>query len=97
MASQRYYPYVKINGARTNAMAVRATEILGATHREVKKASEARIRLNKSQKLLTHCRDFKGGSTDQFERLSSMLELKYKPSINYSKLDWMVSSLMQNK
>ncbi len=30
----------------------------------------------------------------QFERLSSMLELKYKPNVNYSKLDWMVSCLM---
>ncbi len=53
------YPYVKINGARTNAMTVRAAEILGAAHREVKKASEARIRLKQRQELLTLAKTFK--------------------------------------
>ena len=94
VTSQGRYPYVKVNGARTDSMALRAAEILGAAHREIKKVLEARVALKKSQDILTPCQDFEGCATAQYERLSAVIESRYQPNVNYSKLDWMVSCSM---
>lgn len=93
--SNGQYPYTKVNGTRTGRICSEAKSIITEAKESLRNRAQELVIASKTTNLTsTIAQTRKGDPEAEYERQAAIIESRYSPKVDCSRLDWMITRSM---